>query len=199
MKELLTLGIIGALIGWITNKVAIKLLFRPINPINIPFTGLKIHGLIPKRKSDIARNIGEVVSQELISVEDMIDDFVKDMDRQEVITMIKDKVVTLADKHMPPLIPAFMKGGIISSLENLIDENGDEIIDEIIQESSKKAVEAIDIQKIVEDKINEYDFEKIEEITVKIASNELKHIEYIGGVIGFFIGIFQGILVLYVF
>lgn len=199
MKELLTLGIIGALIGWITNKVAIKLLFRPINPIYIPLTNWKIHGLIPKRKSDIARNVGEVVSQELISIEDVIEDFVEGMDRQEVISMIKTKVVTLADTHMPALIPAFMKDGIIASLENLIDENGDEIIDEIIQESSVKVVEAIDIQKIVEDKINEYDFEKIEEITVKIASNELKHIEYIGGVIGFFIGIFQGILVLYVF
>ena len=47
VKMFLIVGI-GAMIGWITNYLAIKMLFRPYKEINI--LGLKIQGLLPKRK-----------------------------------------------------------------------------------------------------------------------------------------------------
>lgn len=62
--------VVGAAIGGITNSIAIKMLFRPINPIKIgnftvPFTP----GVIPKEKERIARKIGEVISKELLNEE----------------------------------------------------------------------------------------------------------------------------------
>ncbi len=42
------LSIIGASIGYITNVIAIKLLFRPVEPMNV--IGFKIQGVIPKRQ-----------------------------------------------------------------------------------------------------------------------------------------------------
>ena len=48
MKQLLIMIFISATIGWITNWVAIKMLFRPHKEIN--FGLFKIQGLIPKRK-----------------------------------------------------------------------------------------------------------------------------------------------------
>lgn len=62
--------VVGAAIGGITNGIAIKMLFRPINPIKIgnftlPFTP----GVIPKEKERIARKIGEVISKELLNEE----------------------------------------------------------------------------------------------------------------------------------
>ena len=62
--------VVGAAIGGITNGIAIKMLFRPINPIKIgnftlPFTP----GVIPKEKERIARKVGEVISNELLNEE----------------------------------------------------------------------------------------------------------------------------------
>ncbi len=62
--------VVGAAIGGITNGIAIKMLFRPINPIKIgnftlPFTP----GVIPKEKERIARKVGEVISKELLNEE----------------------------------------------------------------------------------------------------------------------------------
>lgn len=64
--------IVGGVIGGITNRLAIQMLFRPYNPVKVfgvqlPFTP----GLIPKRKSAIAASIGKVVSEELIKSEDL--------------------------------------------------------------------------------------------------------------------------------
>ncbi|PKR78261.1 DUF445 domain-containing protein [Halalkalibacillus sediminis] len=59
---------IGALIGGMTNYLAIKMLFRPYNPIyigkwKVPFTP----GLIPKRQDELARQLGDLVVNHLIT------------------------------------------------------------------------------------------------------------------------------------
>ncbi|HHW30576.1 MAG TPA: DUF445 family protein [Clostridiaceae bacterium] len=62
--------IVGAVIGYITNWLAIKMLFRPhkevrIFGIRLPFTP----GLIPKEKDRIAKSIGDAVGTYLLSPE----------------------------------------------------------------------------------------------------------------------------------
>ena len=61
------LVLIGGLIGWITNKVAIKMLFRPINPHK--FLGITIQGVFPKRKDQMAISLADTIEKELLSKE----------------------------------------------------------------------------------------------------------------------------------
>jgi uncharacterized membrane protein YheB (UPF0754 family) len=60
--------LIGAVIGYITNAVAIKMLFRPlyekrIGRLRIPFTP----GIIPRQRGQLAQSIGRMVSKQLIT------------------------------------------------------------------------------------------------------------------------------------
>ncbi|HQL37778.1 MAG TPA: DUF445 family protein, partial [Bacillota bacterium] len=73
MYEALFLIAVGAVIGWLTNVLAIKMLFRPIRPFKIPLLNITIQGLIPKRRHDIARSIGDVVEKELVSINEIFD------------------------------------------------------------------------------------------------------------------------------
>lgn len=68
--ELLIGPIVGGIIGYITNGIAIKMLFRPLKPIfigkmKVPFTP----GIIPNEKSRIAQSIGRIVGEDLINEE----------------------------------------------------------------------------------------------------------------------------------
>lgn len=198
MIKLLFLAVIGALIGWLTNVIAIKLLFRPMNPIGITGTPFVIQGLIPKRKAEIAKSIGEVISEELISMEAIVDQVIVDMDKKQIVDMIKEKILLVANEKMPAIIPSMFKGLILQNIDTMITENGEAIVVELGEKLSHMAITSIDISKMVEDKINAYDFIKIEEMTLKIASTELKSIEILGGVLGFLIGLLQGLIVLYV-
>ncbi|HAS74888.1 MAG TPA: DUF445 domain-containing protein [Clostridiales bacterium UBA8960] len=198
MPKLIILALIGALIGWMTNVIAIKLMFRPINPIGIKGTPFVLQGLIPKRKSDIAKSIGEVISEELVTMERIVDKVILDMDKKQIVEMIKEKVIIVAEEKMPSLIPSMFKGILIQNIEKIIDENGEQMVVEMAEKLSHKAIESINISKMVEDQINAFNFDKIEQMTMKIAKTELKHIEVLGGIIGFFIGLLQGIIVLYV-
>ena len=70
--RILILAIIGGLIGYITNVIAIKLIFRPINPIKIPIFNVEIIGMIPKRKLEIANNVAQVIEEQFFSFDDII-------------------------------------------------------------------------------------------------------------------------------
>lgn len=68
--------VIGALIGGLTNSLAIKMLFRPLHPIylgkwRLPFTP----GLIPRRRDDMAVQLGKVVVEHLLTPEGIIKKF----------------------------------------------------------------------------------------------------------------------------
>lgn len=69
---ILSMALIGALIGGITNYLAIKMLFKPHRAIyigkwRVPFTP----GLIPKRRSDLARSLGKTVVDHLLTPKGM--------------------------------------------------------------------------------------------------------------------------------
>ncbi len=60
--------VVGAIIGGITNVIAIRMLFHPFKPyyifkFRVPFTP----GLIPKRREEIATKIGQVIEEHLLT------------------------------------------------------------------------------------------------------------------------------------
>ncbi|MEX2445428.1 MAG: DUF445 family protein [Alkalispirochaeta sp.] len=61
---------LGAVIGYLTNALAIRMLFRPLHQwrvlgIPIPLTP----GIIPRRRGELAENIGTMVAKELLTTE----------------------------------------------------------------------------------------------------------------------------------
>ena len=71
--------LVGAIIGYITNWIAIKMMFRPLKPIKLfgfklPFTP----GIIPKNKERIAKSIGIAISDNLLTNSDLQDILLSD-------------------------------------------------------------------------------------------------------------------------
>ena len=192
---LIVLTLVGGIIGWVTNILAIKLMFRPIKPIKIPIINFEIVGLIPKRKSEIAKNIGEVVSSELLSIDDIIDSVIGKEDEISMIEYVKNKIRGLINSKMD-FIPLPFKMMVQGPIEKIIDEEVDGVILEIKDDALDKVREKVDIKSIVEEKINKLDLEKLEEIIINVAKKELKHIEIIGFILGAFIGILQGVILM---
>jgi len=61
---------LGAIIGYVTNDIAIRMLFRPLKEIRI--LGVRVPltpGVIPKQRYELAQSIGRMVSEHLITEE----------------------------------------------------------------------------------------------------------------------------------
>lgn len=97
MLEVLSGPIIGAVIGYCTNYIAVKMLFYPrkeirIGSFKVPFTP----GAIPKGKPRLARGIGNIVANTLLTEEDI---------RKKVLTQktedaIVDKIMAVLSKNI---------------------------------------------------------------------------------------------------
>lgn len=85
--------LIGAVIGYFTNYLAVKMLFRPYKPKKIgkwtlPFTP----GIIPKRQPQLAKAIGKAVGEQLFTGEDIKNAILTNETKQKIATSIIDSV-----------------------------------------------------------------------------------------------------------
>ena len=197
--KLVIMVIISAAIGWITNWVAIKMLFRPHNEINLGL--FKIQGLIPKRRAEIGTGIANVIQNELISIKDVI----ANIDREEFSRRLNDLIDDVLEKNLKtkvkekfPVMQMFfsdkMAKDVSFSIKDIVMENQEKIF-EIF---SNYAEENIDFSTIITDKISNFSLDKLEEIINGLAKKELKHIEVIGAILGAFIGLVQYFITLFV-
>ena len=197
--KLVIMVIISAAIGWITNWVAIKMLFRPHNEINLGL--FKIQGLIPKRRAEIGSGIANVIQNELISIKDVI----ANIDREEFSKRLNDLIDDVLEKNLKtkvkekfPVMQMFfsdkMAKDVSETIKGIVMENQEKIF-EIF---SNYAEENIDFSTIITDKISNFSLDKLEEIINGLAKKELKHIEVIGAVLGAFIGLVQYFITLFV-
>ena len=86
--------LVGAVIGYFTNYIAVKMLFRPRNPVylfgrQLPLTP----GAIPKGKARLAKSAGKIVQDELFTREDISSRLLT----EEVEKPLIDKVMSILD------------------------------------------------------------------------------------------------------
>jgi len=96
--------VIGAFIGYLTNKVAIKMLFRPLTAkhlfgIRIPMTP----GVIPSKREDLAKNIGEMVGSHLLTSEEISRALEKESFQKTLYELIESRGEVLLQKDFGPI------------------------------------------------------------------------------------------------
>jgi len=197
MKQFLVMILISGAIGWITNWVAIKMLFRPHKEIN--FGLFKIQGLIPKRRAEIGSGIANIIQNELISVKDVI----SNIDREEFSKRLNALIDEVLDKNLKkkvkekfPFLQMFFTDKIAKDIRNTIKDIIMGNQEKIFEIFSNYAEENIDFEVIISDKISNFSLDKLEEIITFLAKKELKHIEVIGAILGMLIGAVQYLITL---
>ena len=189
--------VVAAAIGWLTNYLAVKMLFRPYKPVRV--LGFTFVGVIPRRQADLADRIGQTVEEELISHEDV----------QKVITSpeVTEEIVAMIEEHVDnflrgtfgrlPLGSTFLSGDIAQTVKAGHIEYLRRAIPELMDSAMTRVEAKIDFREIVRKKIEQFDLHRLEEIVYQIASHELRAIEVFGGIVGFIVGLAQvGLLVL---
>lgn len=198
MEELIRfilLVCIGGLIGYLTNRVAIKMLFRPVNPVKILF--FTIQGVFPKRKDKIAVSLAETIENELLSKDVIMDKILSEEKVDNYKTLIKNTLADKIEEKIPPMVKMFM-GSNPNLVRDLIDREGDQIIDDLITQLKDNGLQDLNIKDIVKEKIDSLDFVEFEKIIFGLMSKELRFVEIIGLFLGMFIGVLQFVVTIFV-
>lgn len=126
---LVFMAIVGAAIGAVTNHLAIKMLFRPhkakyIGSWRVPFTP----GLIPKRRDELAKQLGNTVIQHLLTPDIFKRKYfnaeMEEKATKFVVQQLNDKIF-LSEKT----IADWLKLGGVANISAIANEKIDEQID----------------------------------------------------------------------
>jgi uncharacterized membrane protein YheB (UPF0754 family) len=181
---------IGGLIGYVTNWLAVKMIFRPIKPRR--FLGIRIQGLIGKRQKELARSIGNVVGNHLVEHKDVVRSLNK-LDFAGILADVLDKGLEPKVKELRglPLIGGFLTEERVASLRDAIARSVMANKDQVLDAVEKGLAEGLDVPRLVEEKVAEFPVEKVEAMILEVSARELRAIEWLGGVLGALIGIGQ--------
>jgi len=190
-----TLPFIGALIGWLTNYIAIKMLFHPKNEVRIFF--IPVQGVFPKRQKALARKLGQVVSEELVSAQDVTAHLKEKATSEAVLNHIAMRLEEGISSRLPgafPILAMLKSSDMADKIKNMLLDQMGSLNEELIDKLSGELEEELDVQKIVEEKVSAFSSDKLEGILFSIMRRELKFVEMVGAVLGFLIGVAQILL-----
>lgn len=129
--NLVTTPLVAGVVGYVTNKIAIKMLFRPYKP---KWYTLGWQGIVPKTRPKLAVKISEIVGQKLLAHDDFLYALENNDIKAKIHNIIAEKLKTLNAKDIHALIR-------LSSLEDKIIDNK-EVINNILNNA---AVSVVDI------------------------------------------------------
>lgn len=204
---ILFMVVIGSLIGGVTNHLAIKMLFRPHNPVYIwgkrlPFTP----GLIPRRRDELAKQLGKTVVKYLLTPDTFRAKFFNATMREKVLEWLgqqtKEKIFTEEKtlqqwldqaglSHAPEMIEKKLDDLIVQQVDQVQNVLATQTVEQLLPASWKERAESKipEISRYILNKGDQY-FDTVEgEQAIKgLIDGFLSSKGTFGGMIQMFIG-----------
>lgn len=156
--KLIAVPVIGAIIGYATNWIAVKMLFRPHHEvrlwgIKLPFTP----GVIPKGQGRLARAVGKAVEEQLLTKEVLSRVLLSEETKNKVKAAVCDWIKR--EKHSTLTLEKAAVGLISEeTVEHFLEEGKEQVTEAIAQKITE-----MNPGKMVADKVLEAAKEKLAE------------------------------------
>lgn len=189
--------LVGALVGWFTNWLAIRMLFRPREPIRFLFWSLQ--GVIPRRHSQLAERISETVENSLLTQGDLEKAMSGVQWHDEVDRLIRSVLHERGPGGILDKIPGISQAWnhvILPSLQEMLSKEVIRFVEGYRSSFIGRLRESVDIRAIVRDKVLQFETEAMENLILNVARKEFGHIQVVGAVTGGIIGVVQGIILI---
>lgn len=147
----------GAVIGYFTNFLAVKMLFRPLHEVKIgnfrlPFTP----GIIPKGKDRLAKALGAAVGENLLTREDLEQIFFSDSVKQVTTDALMETIYSEKNRETPvkELLSEHMKAGEYQTEK--------EHLENLLCEKIQKGIRNLDIPRLINEESKRVIREKVQ-------------------------------------
>ncbi len=141
--QVLMMALIGALIGGMTNTIAIKMLFRPYEAKyllgkRLPFTP----GVIPLRRDEASTKLGDIITGHLLTPE-VFEEKLKSPETDRLIMLFIDRQIeTIETERLPPSY--FLERLSAGLTDKIVHSFNEEIRLKVTEEGQKLYVRTID-------------------------------------------------------
>ncbi len=187
------LPVVGGLIGWMTNLLAIRMLFHPRKSV------MGLQGLLPRRQKELAASVGDVVGNELVPADELLRGL-DDVDLTPHLSELLDEAINakLQDVKRIPLIGGLITPERVAQIRDGVLKQIKDKQPVLMKRFKEILKEKINIGQIAEEKLAAFDLDRLERIVNRVASKEFRAIELWGAVLGIIIGLVQAAILMFV-
>jgi uncharacterized membrane protein YheB (UPF0754 family) len=178
--------LVCALIGYVTNVVAVKMIFRPYKAVKL--FGISYQGVLPKHQRHFARLLAKIIVRQFMNTADLV----RSLNRPEVLDDIEAMARTYVGRvvaELKTIVPEDRKALLT---ESMIEMATTQIVSEAMRRApeligvlSKKANEILKLEDIITEKVMAWGAGGLEGVIYQVSKKELDFIEYYGGIFGF--------------
>lgn len=193
-REPLVLPVFGALIGWFTDWLAIKLVFFPREPRLFGF-----QGVFQRRRAEVARQYGDIIAREVVTVPNLVDGILRGPGADRVLATIRRTVEQVVDEQAgiaKPFVAAAVGAHRFQEIKHDAAARAVDYLDEAKAHLTPYAHDALDIGNTIAtrmDRLSRVEYEQL--LRPAIRQDEWKLIA-VGAVIGAVVGELQVLLLL---
>lgn len=194
INNVIIIPIVGAFIGWLTNKIALWMLFHPDRARGPSWVAWQ--GLIPRRKEELARAIARTVTEKLLTEKDL-NSMLASVDlrlylREATDSFIEQRLTGTVRGYQ--FMPESVRDRVVVAIKQIVGERLPARIDDISPDFAGRVIADLNLGQHLEQRIGDWPTEEVERVTRDVAGREMRGIEIAGAVLGFLIGVVQVVI-----
>lgn len=167
-----SLVVVGTIHGYAGAWLAVRMLFRPRNPVKILGLTIFPQGMVPRHRERLAAAIGKAVGEELVSQETIVEElFGKEFLRKKIQSVVDSYTEDLISQNYPSLIealPANVREPVLDAVSMLQFKIAEHI------ESVLKSEETIEtISSFVERRVDEVLSQRVSQVIDEETFNKI--------------------------
>ncbi len=186
--------VVCALVGWGTNVLAVRMLFRPYRPWRVgPWT---LQGVFPRRQAAVARRLGELTATELLPPQRLQQAVAAPATVQAVRQALVTALIQRASRlvHGVPSVLGPLQQRLLAGFEDAVDAELRRSLPGLMEQVAGAAVQELRVAQVVAEQVAALPPERLEEMLLSVLRRELRFVEGAGALLGGLVGMVQGIL-----
>ena len=186
------LPLFGILVGYATNWIALRIIFQPLNPHKIgPFV---VQGLFLKRQKEVADIWCEIVTKEIITVKNIIDDMLNGTKASKTHQIVRKHILNLIDEAMgltEPLVRIALGSDSFESIKENASKKAIVVSEKALDDESFNTERARHVKELIRQRMLQLSPAEFQNLLRPAFQEEEMKLIIMGAVLGFLAGMAQ--------
>ncbi|NCN09886.1 MAG: DUF445 family protein [Leptospira sp.] len=183
----------GIIVGYLTNYLAINMIFRPLVP-KVYFGLFSYQGLFLKRQTEVSQEYSKIVAEKILTPKNILQDILRGAKSEEFISLIDSSVSAQIDRLTLLAKPILFTTGKMEKFNLLKKELSNRMLESILnslEEIEPFFEQALDLERTMADKMSKLSAQEFESVLRSAFQEDELLLILVGALLGAFVGLGQ--------
>ncbi len=191
-----TMPIMGVVVGYYTNWIALQMIFKPLEPKRYIF--FKYQGLFLKRQDAVSLEFANVVANNVLNTENLIRLIFMGKGGDLLIKLVIERANALTQQKLQdkaPLVPMLLGQERVTKIKETIAEKLIWILPEVANRIQNYLKDTLQIEKTIAERLSVLPKDEFEELLHSVFKEDELTLIILGALLGGIVGLYQAYLV----